>query len=134
MPEGCPAGLASTSFQIRTIVEVEADRTEVDPQQLRGGAGDLGVGVRGLTQSMVDVHCGDTTVGSAGEGDERRRVGATGERAGDRGVCRRKGAPAEEIGGVEQDRCLGRATRYRSVWWADRCPRLGCCLEVTDPR
>jgi hypothetical protein len=55
---------------------------------------------------VMHVDCGDPASGLDCEDDQRGRIGATGQRAGDSITCGRKGAPAEEIGGVEQRRRL----------------------------
>lgn len=130
--ESGPPGGAGSRFEIGAVVEVDADRAELDVELCCGGPCDIGVDVGGLAKSMVDMHGSNSTARSNGEGDERRGVGATGQTAGDRSALGRKGAPVEEVGGVGQRGPSLFGDRYRSVCWAERCLRPGCCLDVTD--
>ena len=128
---GPPSGTGSR-FEVGAVVEVDADRAELDVELCCGGPCDIGVDVGGLAKSMVDMHGSHSTLRSNGEGDERRGVGATGQTASDRSAFGRKSASVEEVGGVGQRGPASFGDRYRSVCWAERCLRPGCCLAVTD--
>ena len=132
--ESGPPSAARSRFEIGAVGEVDADRAECDAESCGGGPCNVGVDIGGLTETMVDMHRGDSTAGRNGEGDERRGVGATGESADDLGAFGRKGAPVEEAGGVGQREPALFGDRYRSVCWVERCLRPGCCLAVTDQR
>ena len=75
--ESGPTGAAGSRFEIGAVVEVDADRAELDAELCGGGPCDVGVDVGGLAETMVDVHSGDSTSGRNGEGDERCGVGST---------------------------------------------------------
>ncbi len=109
--ESRPASGAGACFEVRTVDHVDDDRAELDPEVCCGGSGDLGVDIGARAQSVVDMHGGDPAAGFECQDDERCRVGSAGQRAGDRAVRRRKGAAAEEVGGVDQRMAgLGSAT------------------------
>jgi len=132
--EGRPPGAAGSCFEVGAVVEVDVDRAELDAELSGGRPCDVGVDIGRLAETMVDVHGSDPALGCDREGDERRGVGSTGQSADDGGAFRWEGATAEEFGGVGQRWPALFGDRYRSVWWAERCLRLGCCLAETDHR
>lgn len=130
----CSAGGACACFEVGSVLEVDLDRAEVDVERCCGRPGDVGIDVCRRPKAVVDVDGRDVTPRGNGQRDERGRVGATGESTGDGGAVWREGAPAQEIGGVNQRGALVVGDRYRSVWWAERWPLPGCCRAVTDFR
>ena len=131
MPECCSTSSSGSCFEIRTIRDIDSDRPEWHVEVRCHGASDVGVGIGRCPQPVVDVDGGDLASGLDGQGDHGRRVGAAGQTTGDGSISRRKRAPSEKIGGVEQRQSALVGDRYRSVWWAERCPRRGCCLALT---
>ena len=110
-----PAGGAGARFEVGAVVDVDRDRVELDAEGCGGGPGDVGIDVCRCSKAVVDVDRGDVAAGGDGQRNERRRVGATGESTGDRCAVRREGAPAEQVGEVNQ-RCSPRVVdRYRWV-------------------
>ena len=89
-------------LEVGSVVDVDVDHTEADPEAVGDGAGDVGVDVGRVPQAVMDVNGRDVTPGRDGERDERARVRSSGEAARDGGSRRRKRAPVQEVGGVVQ--------------------------------
>jgi hypothetical protein len=71
-----------------------------EPGGDRGGKRCVVVG--GAAQTVVDVHGGDVTPRGDSQGDQRGGIGTARQAARDRGTRRRKGAPVEKVGDVDQ--------------------------------
>jgi hypothetical protein len=101
-PECRSACVASPRFEVRAVVEVDANEAERGSEPGGDRLGELGVVVGRAAQTVVDVDGGDVAARCQCEGDQRSRISASGQTARDSGAVRRKGAPVEEVGGVEQ--------------------------------
>ena len=117
-PQRLAACGAGPCLEVRAGFDVDLDRTEPDLEPCRSCSCDLGIGIRRWPQAVVDVDRRDLAAGRLSENDQGGRIGASGQPARDSGAGRWKGAPAEEVGGVEQN-SASVVDRQRSVWWCD---------------
>jgi len=121
------SGLTGAGLQIRAGIHRDAVEHEGDAEALGDRGGDVGLGAGCLPDAVVDVVGDRLETGLSGEMDERCRVGAAGERAGNAGLRVGESTAAEQLGDE------GTETFVQSS--ASRCLRpRGCFRAVTDFR
>jgi hypothetical protein len=93
---------ACARLEVRAVGDVDVDEPEVGPEPAGDRLGERCVVVGGAAQTVVHVHGRDLTASCDSEGDQRSGIGTARQATRDGGAVRRKGAPGEEVGGVDQ--------------------------------
>ena len=119
------ASRAGSGLEVRSVVELGAGAPECHTEAISDPLGRCGRVVRVVAHAMMNVDRDDIQVGRVSEGDQRRRIGATGERACDGGAGGWEHAAGEEF--AREPECVG---SQRSWWRRCRLP-LGCRLAST---
>ncbi len=121
------SGLSGARLQIRAGIHRDAVEYEGDAEALGNRGGDVGLGAGCLADAVIHVVSDWLETGLSGEMEERCRVGAAGERAGNAGLRIGESTAAEQFGDE------GTETVVQSS--ASRCLRpRGCFRAVTDFR
>jgi hypothetical protein len=93
---------ACSRLEVRAVDDVDVDEPEAGPEPGGDRLGERCIVVGSAAQTVVDVHGGDVTTSCDSEGDQCGGIGTARQAARDGGAARRKGAPVEEIGDVDQ--------------------------------